>query len=87
MVGMQYTGNFINLAYGCFGHVTLLHEIAHSLGVWHEQSRPDRDQYVKINYHNMKCCKLTVPLSMRCTLKYVGHLLSETDLPLLADYA
>eukprot|EP00111_Clytia_hemisphaerica_P024564 TCONS_00072424-protein len=56
-VGMQYRGNFINLGVGCFTHGVLIHEIMHGLGVWHEQSRGDRDQHIKINYHNMKCCK------------------------------
>lgn len=55
-VGMQYAGNFIRLAGGCFRHGTLLHEIAHTLGIWHEQSRPDRDQYIKVRPENMGCC-------------------------------
>lgn len=27
----------------------LIHEIGHTLGFFHEHSRPDRDQFVKVN--------------------------------------
>lgn len=36
---------------GCRSSVK--HEIFHALGVWHEQSRSDRDQFVTINFENI----------------------------------
>jgi hypothetical protein len=32
---------------------TILHEFGHVTGVWHEQSRPDRNAYVTVNYGNV----------------------------------
>lgn len=42
----------IGLASGCSTGNTI-HEIGHSLGLWHEQSREDRDSFVTIHYENI----------------------------------
>jgi len=57
-VGMWNRPNRISLGRGCGGVGTIIHEIAHSLGVWHEQMRPDRDRYVDIIWQN-------IPLSVK----------------------
>jgi hypothetical protein len=51
-VGMQGGMQAIYLAKNCSTGNTI-HEIAHALGLWHEQSRNDRDQYVEIHYENI----------------------------------
>ncbi|KAI1721465.1 astacin (Peptidase family m12A) domain-containing protein [Ditylenchus destructor] len=41
---------FVSLAPECIRLGVIAHEVAHALGFWHEQSRPDRDVYVRVRW-------------------------------------
>src|SRR5215204_3475764 len=52
MLGKRGGKEIINLAnWATFGNTT--HEILHSMGVYHEQGRQDRDNFIRIHWANL----------------------------------
>ena len=60
----------LNLADGCWGLPTILHELGHAFGFAHEHQRPDRDDFITIDLSNVRepfrfaFERLMVPLSL-----------------------
>ncbi|MCB0167524.1 MAG: M12 family metallopeptidase [Anaerolineae bacterium] len=52
-VGMQGGKQVINI-FNWNSRFTIVHELGHTLGLWHEQSRPDRNNYIRINLGNIQ---------------------------------
>lgn len=53
-VGRQGGKQVIHLAGGCKRIGTVVHEMMHTMGIIHEQSRPDRDDHVLVQFNHIK---------------------------------
>ncbi|CAL4065511.1 unnamed protein product [Meganyctiphanes norvegica] len=52
-IGRVRGGQTLSLGDNCVYFGTVVHELMHAAGFWHEQSRYDRDDYVTINWSNI----------------------------------
>ena len=65
-VGRQEGRQNISIGPKCEQKGVVMHEIFHALGRWHEHSRADRNEYVRVNLNNVLpglfSCYYTVPM-------------------------
>jgi Astacin (Peptidase family M12A) len=69
-VGRQGGEQTISLGAGCTVG-SAIHEIGHALGLWHEQSRSDRDEFIEVVFEN---------ISPQHRHNFDKHVLDGTDL-------
>lgn len=68
LVGKIGGRQLVSLATGCLHNYIIWHEVMHALGLEHEHQRPDRDRFIRIQYHNVDkdkiCRRQCVPLEV-----------------------
>ncbi|CAB3410375.1 unnamed protein product [Caenorhabditis bovis] len=75
----------VSLGDGCIQKGIIIHELMHAVGFFHEQSRADRDEYVKINWSNVEA-GLQDQFD-KYTLNMIDHLGTKYDYGSVMHYA
>ena len=52
-MGRKGGPQLVSMSDYCFSLGHAIHEIGHTIGLWHEHSRPDRDTYIDVLYDNI----------------------------------
>ncbi|CAK8685516.1 unnamed protein product [Clavelina lepadiformis] len=90
----------VSIGSGCEKMAIVQHELMHAIGVYHEQSRTDRDNYVKIMYENVESGKehnfnsysfdvvddRRVPYDYNSVMHYGDTSFSSNDQPTIITY-
>ncbi|XP_060114559.1 meprin A subunit alpha-like, partial [Heteronotia binoei] len=74
-LGDTKTGQNLSVGDGCDNKAIVSHEILHALGFYHEQARPDRDDYIKIWWDRI------VPDQSFNFQKYSSDVLNDLNTP------
>lgn len=69
-IGRMWIGGQ-DITFSCVKQRTAIHEICHALGLYHEQSREDRDNFVRILWNN---------ITPTADFNFVKHTLDATDI-------
>ena len=81
-VGRQGGEQLVSIGNGCAHTRTVMHELMHAIGFFHENSRNDRDYFVKVLWWNIQHGKISnqlkgsVSSSMPCTCRLLDCLCS-----------
>ncbi|MAQ76023.1 MAG: peptidase M12 [Aquimarina sp.] len=95
-LGMNGDRGYIRLGSGSTA-VVIIHELGHTLGYLHEQNRPDRDDYIIVNYDNVQdgyasqfdissnAILLTEEFDIGSTMMYGSYTFSKNGQPTITD--
>lgn len=89
----------ISIGRGCEYESTVVHETMHALGFWHEQSRKDRDNYVRVllenvlpgtefnfeKYEHGEIDSLGSPYDTMSVMHYDGYAFTKNRKPTIVD--
>lgn len=92
-LGRRKGGQVLSLGSGCDPDETIQHEFMHALGIMHEQSRPDRNNHLTIQWQNVemgKCSQFSTwgklpsyPYDSESVMHYGSHFFSCNGQPTL----